>query len=264
MEHRATVRGLPEWIDAPRLLGPARFAPSADGLHTTLDTERAADLAARLRGLHLDGVPIELQLSPPLKRTAVRAGRTRDARLRRDTTPGFTRDGTELDDEGRWSLTPESLALRMGEAATGRRVVDLGCGAGGNTIGFARAGCPVFAVEPDATRRRLAAHNAKRYGVANQVHFAASLPDNVATDLLFVDPPWGTDYSREGVTLADLPLLAHAVGLLQAGRAQELWTKLPPSFVSTSLPGATCEAVFGEAAGDYRRIKFLWLRLRRP
>ena len=33
-----------------------------------------------------------------------------------------------MDDEGRFSLTPETIALELGSLARGKRVLDLGCG----------------------------------------------------------------------------------------------------------------------------------------
>jgi hypothetical protein len=149
--HAVTVSPLPAWLDRARLLGAGPWTHDGPTASASLDTRAAADLAARLRGLGLDGVPIELTVTPPLHRNVVRDARTEDARRRRDTTPGFTKSGTQTDDEGRWSLTPESLALRTGQDAAKRlgpsgRVLDAGCGIGGNSLGFARAGLTVLAV----------------------------------------------------------------------------------------------------------------------
>lgn len=165
-------------------------------------------------------------------------------------------------------LTPESLALQLGRSAEGRRVIDAGCGVGGNTIGFARAGCEVLAVERDAERARLAAHNVRVYGVqdrvrivegdalelvAREVSRAAS-----ASTLLFCDPPWGADWDRTRCELEDFPLLV----ALRAHRPRfhALWAKLPASFASQSWPGAGLQAMFGEADGDRHRVKFVVAR----
>lgn len=258
--HTVSVQGLPPWVEARRLLGGA-FVPADAGWTATLTTAEAADVDARLRGLGFGG-PVTVLVSPTVGRTSVREARTRDARRRRDTTPGFTRNGVRLDDEGRWSLTPESLALRLGERARATTVLDAGCGAGGNAIGFARAGARVIAVEQDAHRLADARHNARVYGVADRIQFvhgdAVNLAGTTNADLVFCDPPWATTWDRQRTGLVDLPLLA---ALLEARRGRRLWAKLPPSFDARDVPGASAEAWFGEAEGDRQRVKFVLLRV---
>lgn len=257
------VDGVPTWVDAARLLGAGPWQADGAAWVAALPTEAAADVDARLRGLSLAGRPVLVSVRPPLRRDDVRAARTRDARARRDTSPGFSRPGARLDPEGRWSLTPEALALWLGRRARGRDVVDLGCGAGGNAIGFARAGCRVLAIERDAARLELARHNARVYGVADAIRFrqadADALWDELSGDLLWVDPPWGVDWDRERVTA--LPLLAPAADAVARGRFSTLWAKVPPSFDPAALPRAAARAVFGHAPGDRHRIKFVWLSL---
>lgn len=267
--HRVTVGPLPPWLDVPRLLGPAgdsagRVPDAAGMLHLTLSRSAAADLQARLRGQGLDGQPLLVQVEPALPRSAVRLARTADARRRRDTTPGFLHRGARCDAEGRLSLTPEPLALWMARGTAGLRVLDLCCGVGGNALAFARAGARVTAVELDPQRLALARHNARIYGVQSRIRFVAGdggqALQTEAADLVFIDPPWGADYSRLRVGLHDLPLLQQ--WLPQVGRFTQTWLKLPPSFECAALPQAQPLAVFGQAEGDKRRIKFLWLKLR--
>ncbi len=271
--HQVRVGPLPDWLDVPRLLGPSE---ALEGLWTrdehglavaALNGPDAADVAARLRGLGFDGRPVACEVEPPLPRNLVRRARTEDARRRRSTTPGFTRPGTRDDEIGRMSLTPELLAMRMAEWAQGRSVVDAGCGIGGNAIAFARAGCRVIAIEADEARLALARHNAGVYGVAAKVEFvhgdALSLVHEYrdAASILFVDPPWGADWPRDRCGLADLPLLAQLVP--HAAGYAGLWAKLPPSFEISQLlagePGRV-DAMFGEAEGDWRRVKFVLVR----
>lgn len=258
----ARVTGILPWVDARRLLGPGPWQHADGAWSATLERDAAADLQARLRGVGLGGSPIEVAVVPPLKRALVRDARATDARRRRDTTPGFTRPGCRLDDEGRMSLTAESLALALGKRAAGRSVVDATGGCGGNAIGFARAGCRVDLVEPDATRLVMARHNAAIYGVTDRIRFHAGRAEDVVpgleAELLFADPPWGEAWDRARTTPDEVPLLAALTAL--AARFAACWLKLPPSFDVATLPGWVPEAWFGEAEGDLRRVKFLILR----
>jgi predicted RNA methylase len=267
--HNVFVTGLLPWIDAPRLLGPGAWVHEGRTARTTLVTHAAADLAARLHNVAVGGSPIQVEIQPPLARAAVRAARTTDARRRRDTTPGFTRPGARLDPEGKVSLTPEVLALELGQRFAGRKIVDATCGAGGNTIGFARAGCRVVAIELDAGRLADARHNARLYGVDRLISFvhgdalrlAAAHADPEA--VLFLDPPWGVDWLRSGMGVADLPLLDAALSTGIDEGFHSLVAKVPPSFRVSELPDARPEAVYGRESGDSRRVKYLILMRRR-
>lgn len=277
--HEVRVAPLPAWLDAARLLGPTqgdasrwRLELQPDGsleARAQLDAEQAADLAARLRGLGFEGRPLVCEIEPALRRNQVRQARTQDARRRRVSTPGFARAGARLDEVGRMSLTPERLALEIAHLAERRTIVDAGCGAGGNTIAFARAGCHVYAIEADAARLELARHNAGVYGVQDQIEFVhadavawvAQMREPDPAAILFVDPPWGEDWDRSGCGLAELPLLEALVPL--AGGYAALWAKVPPSFATAQLLAGgdgDARAMFGEAEGDHRRVKFVLVR----
>ena len=262
--HQVFVTGLLPWIDAPRLLGPGDWVFEGRSARCSLPTHAAADLDARLRNVAIGGIAITVSSQPPLSRAAVRAARTTDARRRRDTTPGFLRSGARLDDEGKVSLTPEALALEIGKRAWdagARTVVDAGCGAGGNTIGFARAGLHVLAIERDAARLADARHNARLYGVEAQIRFVAgdavALARANAADVLFVDPPWGVNWARDGMGVAQLVPLAEMIAIQSKYRTQIF--KLPPSFRASEVADARPSAIFGNAPGDNRRVKFLLL-----
>ena len=259
------VSGVPSWVDAARLLGPT-FAVEDDVWQASLPREAAADVAARLRKVGLGGALLSVQLRPRLKRTEDRAARTRDARARRETSPGWDKTGVQTDEEGRWSLTPYKLAAALGRKARALavdpvHVLDLGCGSGGNTVGFARNGCRVTAIERDAQRARQCTHNLTVYGLASQAHVqtgdarALTLPP---ADLWWIDPPWGTDWDRTCTRLADLPDLTYWRDRARA-EGQRLWAKVPPSFDPTSTPDATASAWFGHAPGDRHRVKFVVL-----
>lgn len=267
MIHNVHVHGMLPWVDWRRLLGPGEWAHEGQSAHAPLPTHAAADVDARLRNVAIGGSPIVVECKPPLPRAAIRAARTTDARRRREASPGFTRPGVRLDPEGRISLTPEGLAAELAArvaSTQGVTVVDAGCGAGGNSIAFARAGCAVTAIEADASRLEDARHNARVYGVADRIAFvhgdALERVPQLSADVLFLDPPWGADWSRSGMGAAEFPLL----GLVAtaSGRYGRVVLKLPPSFRVSEIPGAKAEAVFGLGAGDARRVKFLLLQVR--
>ncbi len=264
------VSPLPSWLDWQRLLGPGAWTTSTleNGsleAQTALDRHSAADLAARLRGVGIGGALLKVEISPPLHRKDLRKASTDEARRYRDGSSGFSKATTRLDDEGRKSLTPEALALALGERVHGLHVIDACAGAGGNAIGFARAGCTVTAIEIDCDRLAMARHNARLYGVADRIEFihgdARTIIPEKTADLLFIDPPWGERYNKQRVTLDDLPPCREL--LERASHLPLTWIKVPPSFDPATLPGCSVEAFFGTAAGDQRRVKFLLLESRR-
>jgi len=267
--HTIEIKPLPLWMNIRCLLGDHSWALSEapEGLCAKAQLERkeASLIQARLRGLGFNGHDLDVTVSPKIPRPWVREARTMEARARRDRTPGFETPGVKLDEEGKYSLTPESLALMMGQAAKGKKVLDAGCGAGGNTIGFARAGCDVLAVESSEDRLNLARHNAHVFGVQSKIDFLCHDVTEVLEDyeynILFVDPPWGREYDRKSVRLSDLPLLESILSLPLS--PEEIWLKLPPSFCIDSLPAEpeSISAVFGNADGDRHRVKFIWVRL---
>ncbi len=265
-QHQVSVQGVPAWVPRQRLLDTGAWAAHVDGDATSYEGDRgaeeAADLQARLKGVVLDGCPLSVEVRPALARGRVRVARLNDARRRRATTAGFDRSGCRADDEGRWSLTPASIAARIGELARGRSVLDLGCGVGGNSIGFARAGCQVIAVERDAARLESARHNARVYGVESKIRFeqgdARAWISNVGERVVFVDPPWGREARVRAMGLADLPLL-HAMHGTQ-GPLFELWAKVPASFDTRSVAPCERTAIFGDAEGDRQFVKFVLLR----
>ncbi len=273
-EYNVSVGNLPAWIEPDELLGPGPWVRDDDRgrvrARAQLEVDAAADLVTRLRALPLAGRFLTVECSPQLSRAALRRAKAHDLERRRETTPGFRRPGTRLDQEGRFSLTPEALALELGRRARGRSIIDAGCGVGGNAIGFARAGCNVVAaIERSETRIRLARHNARVYRVDDRIRFihgnALALlaePERLGAlkaSILFVDPPWGRDWARDLPGIRDMPLLYGAVKL--RARFDEVWAKLPPSFDPAELPDASFSAIFGASRGDRQRVKFLLARL---
>jgi len=262
------VSPIPKWLDWEQLLGPGcwRVEERQDGrLDVAGQLERgpAADLTARLRGVGIGGAKLELEVVPPLHRKELRQASTEEARRYRKGSVGFSKKATRLDAEGKVSLTPEALALALGKRADGLRVIDACAGAGGNAIGFARAGCEVTAIELNRERLAMARHNARIYGVEDRIEFVCGdacrvIPEREA-DLLFVDPPWGERYNKERVVLEDLPPCQQL--LERSSHFSKRWIKVPPSFDPESISGCRVEAFFGCGVGDARRVKFLLLEV---
>lgn len=264
--HRVCVAPLPLWLDNERLLGDGpweltRHASFVEAV-ADLDVAAAADLGARLRGVSLAGKRIELAVAPRLPRTLVRRARLAEARRQRQRSVGLGRAGVIVDDDMRLGLTPEVLALSLGErakrVAQSGMVIDLCCGAGGNAIGFARAGLRVIAIELDPLRLAAARHNAHVYGVADRIAFMqGDARDQLGMHegaLLFADVPWA---ERDGS--GHLPLLRDLVE--RRARKQPLWAKVPADFDPALVEGAEPVAWFGASPGDERRVKFVVLEL---
>jgi len=277
MKHRVRVGPLPVWLTGQPLLGEGswEFVDQRGSVHasTLLETTLAADLAARLRGVVIAGRPIMVEVAPPLSRPAVRAGRLAEARRQRDRSTGFARSDIRIDADSRLGLTPEALALDLGRRANKKHVVDVCCGAGGNAIGFARAGCSVTAIEIDSARLAMAKHNAAVYGVADRIAWhhgdaRALLPTLrvPAGSLWFVDVPWQAADTDEpdpdalhDDTLIIRSLLDEILALRSPGQA--VWAKVPAAFDPMWVPNSQPRACFGASPGDERRVKFLILEL---
>jgi SAM-dependent methyltransferase len=66
-------------------------------------------------------------------------------------------------------LPPESELKLLGHV-DGRRILDLGCGAGAGSVALAKAGARVIAVDEDAANVGIARENAEREGVKVETH----------------------------------------------------------------------------------------------
>lgn len=247
------------------------LVPGTRSLRAELESEEAADLAARLRNLCLLGQVLAMDIRPPLSRPLVRRARLEDARRRRQRTPGFLRSGAKMDEEGRYSLTPEALALKLARINGTRKVIDAGCGVGGNSIAFARVGAEVLGIELDPGRAKMARANAKLYGVSSRLEIRSAEAESLIPipfdGLIFCDPPWGRDWKQEEIRAERFPLAQWLWE--QRTNFDALWLKLPPAFDPSSLglgsldlgsKGVAIDAIFGEESGDERRIKFILIR----
>lgn len=112
--------------------------------------------------------------------------------------------GVKLDEESWYSVTPEIVAKHTAERCKCDVIIDAFCGAGGNTIQFARTCNKVIAIDIDPKKIELAKNNAHVYGVTEKIEFIVGdfmqLADGLKGDVVFLSPPWGgPSYLREPV-----------------------------------------------------------------
>ncbi|KAB5526686.1 hypothetical protein DKX38_020533 [Salix brachista] len=104
-------------------------------------------------------------------------------------------DGIRMDEEGWFSVTPESLAKHHALRCTGDTVIDCFTGVGGNAIQFAQRCKHVIAIDIDPKKIDYAFHNASIYGVNDQIDFIEgdffALASKLKADTVFLSPPWG-------------------------------------------------------------------------
>ncbi|CAH2039865.1 unnamed protein product, partial [Iphiclides podalirius] len=104
-------------------------------------------------------------------------------------------EGIKLDRESWFSVTPENVAWHIASKFAFDTVIDAFCGAGGNTIQFARTCKKVIAIDIDPLKIEMAKHNASVYGVEENIEFIVGdffeLAPNLSADMVFLSPPWG-------------------------------------------------------------------------
>ena len=120
----------------------------------------------------------------------------------RDNTLLFSKwhQGIQLDEEGRYSLTPEHHAVTIAKHIDAPIVYDAFSGCGGNTIAFARQKHigVVISNELNQTRSNMCQHNAALYDVTDTVTFTShdALQHFPEAPFVFVDPPWAWGKER--------------------------------------------------------------------
>ncbi|XP_063623769.1 trimethylguanosine synthase-like isoform X2 [Cydia splendana] len=108
-------------------------------------------------------------------------------------------EGIKLDKESWYSVTPEPIARQIAERRQYDLIMDPFCGAGGNTIQFAKnCGQKVQAIDIDPKKVEMARHNSTIYGVEDRIQFfvgdffeMAKLAPFLKADMVFLSPPWG-------------------------------------------------------------------------
>nr|GMD96331.1 trimethylguanosine synthase isoform X1 [Ipomoea batatas] len=110
-------------------------------------------------------------------------------------------EGIQMDEEGWFSVTPESLAKHHADRCANGTIVDFFTGVGGNAIQFAQRCRHVIAIDIDPKKIDYAQHNAAIYGVSDQIDFirgdSFTLAPMLKVDVVFMSPPWGgPDYAK--------------------------------------------------------------------
>lgn len=141
------------------------------------------------------------------------------------------------------SAIPGEADLKLIGDVDGKRVLDLGCGAGHNAVRLAQAGAKVIAVEPDLTQLAAAREAAERADVKVELHHAA------LHELAFLRAD-GVDVALSAYALAGVPDLARVLRQVHRVLRQEAPLVL-------SLPHPALELV-GAGAPDPLRVRRSW------
>lgn len=119
--------------------------------------------------------------------------------------------GIKLDRESWFSVTPEKVAAYTAERCKCDLIIDAFCGAGGNTIQFAKTCRKVIAIDIDPKKIEMAKHNASIYGVLDRIEFIVgdffALASSLKADVVFLSPPWGgPEYLKNDIYDIELAL----------------------------------------------------------
>ena len=159
-----------------------------------VSAQDAGKALSRTKSMVLVGFPIQVTCTPSVPKRD-----DRDFFLPRNRVPedlfSLWNRGVRLDEEGRYSLTPERMAMDIAKRVPQGIVWDAFCGCGGNAIAFARQThiTKVIATDIDKDRLAMARHNARIYGVENKIEFRCVDMQKVQIKdgFVFADPPWG-------------------------------------------------------------------------
>src|SRR5271165_7276387 len=95
----------------------------------------------------------------------------RPCNIRHSTQPVGTREYFDEVEARKYLVEPHIPAFADFERWKGKRVLEIGCGIGTDTINFARAGAQVTAVDLSETSLQIAAQRAEVFGLEDFVTF---------------------------------------------------------------------------------------------
>lgn len=209
----------------------ALLTPEGLRLVDTLRISSTADAASAVSRLRREG------LSPDLVSAVVGQARLRE-RARAKFGPFadrmlFTRAGLE-----------QATRLAVAARHAGRfrdagiaRVADLGCGIGGDALGFAGIGLEVLAVDADEITAALAAYNLAPFGSSARVrHGRAEETDLDGIDAVWLDPARRTSGHSETRRVAASDYTPSLDWAFDLARRMPTGIKLGPAFDRDDLP----------------------------
>lgn len=156
--------------------------------------------------------------------------------------------GIKLDRESWFSVTPEKVAAYTAARCECDIIIDAFCGAGGNTIQFAKTCHKVIAIDIDPKKIEMAKHNASIYGVCDKIEFIVGdffqLAPTLKADCVFLSPPWGgPQYLKEDLFDIEKSLLP-----LPAAQLMEIARKISLN-IAIYLPRNTNTHQLAKLAG---------------
>lgn len=155
-------------------------------------------------------------------------------------------EGIQFDKSSLYTVKPEVYALRNAKYFKGKSVLDLCCGIGGTTIGFARSGKKVLAVDSNKKLLTFAMKNSRIYNVNDRIDFQVGdvnnfeYPDNI--DAAFIDPPWGSPvFLDEEVNFEDFFVNLYQILSDLVSKYSEVGCTVPQEFDLSEFKKIQCK-----------------------
>jgi 2-polyprenyl-3-methyl-5-hydroxy-6-metoxy-1,4-benzoquinol methylase len=117
----------------------------------------------------------------------------RPCNIRHSTKPVGSKEYFDEVEARKYLVEPHIPAFAEFERWKGKRVLEVGCGIGTDSINFARAGAQLTAVELSSESLRIAAQRADVMGVADRIQFVQANAEELTTTL--TDEPYDLVYS---------------------------------------------------------------------
>src|SRR5271170_3788689 len=95
----------------------------------------------------------------------------RPCNIRHSTKPPGTAEYFNEVEQRKYRVEPHIPGFAEFERWRGKRVLEIGCGIGTDTINFARAGAHVTAVDLSEKSLEMARRRAEVFGLADRIHF---------------------------------------------------------------------------------------------
>jgi 2-polyprenyl-3-methyl-5-hydroxy-6-metoxy-1,4-benzoquinol methylase len=117
----------------------------------------------------------------------------RPCNIRHSTKPVGSKEYFDEVEARKYFVEPHIPAFAEFERWEGKRVLEVGCGIGTDSINFARAGAELTAVELSSESLRIAAQRAEVMGVADRIRFLEANAEELTATL--TDEPYDLVYS---------------------------------------------------------------------